>query len=103
MCIRDRDNPARIVVLVGDAELDEGSNAEAIELAAAFGLDRLTCVVIDNASSSYAVPGRIAARFAANGWHASEVDGHDHDALETAFRRPRDGRPTAVVAQVVAS
>ena len=31
---------ARVVVLVGDAELDEGSNAEAIALAGALGLDR---------------------------------------------------------------
>ena len=51
---------ARVVVLVGDAELDEGSNHEALELAAALGLDALTVVVIDNRSSSYTVPGRIA-------------------------------------------
>ena len=48
---------ARVVVLVGDAELDEGSNHEAVELAAALGLDALTVVVVDNRSSSYAVPG----------------------------------------------
>ena len=36
---------ARVVVLVGDAELDEGSNAEAVELAGALGLDALTVVV----------------------------------------------------------
>ena len=91
---------SRVVVLVGDAELDEGSNAEAIELAAAFGLDRLTCVVIDNASASYRVPGRIAARFDTNGWAASQVDGRDHDALESALTAPAAGRPTAVVAMV---
>ncbi len=51
---------SRVVVLVGDAELDEGSNHEALELAAALSLDALTVVVIDNRSSSYAVPGRIA-------------------------------------------
>ena len=39
---------ARVVVLVGDAELDEGSNHEALELAAALGLDALTVVVVDN-------------------------------------------------------
>jgi transketolase len=44
---------SRVVVLVGDAELDEGSNSEAIQLAGALGLDRLTTVVIDNASTSY--------------------------------------------------
>ena len=91
---------ARVVVLVGDAELDEGSNHEAIELAAALGLDALTVVVIDNRSSSYAVPGRIERRFAVEGWHAVTVDGRDHDVLEKALSHREIGRPNAVVATV---
>lgn len=90
---------SRTVVLVGDAELDEGSNAEAIELAPALGLTGLTVVVVDNRSSSYAVPGRIADRFAVNGWHVATVDGRDHAALESALSH-RPGRPNAVVATV---
>lgn len=90
---------ARTVVLVGDAELDEGSNHEAIELAPALELANLTVVVIDNRSSSYAVEGRIAERFAVNGWHVATVDGRDHDALE-AVLRARPGRPNVVVAKV---
>ena len=91
---------ARVVVLVGDAELDEGSNHEAIELAAALGLDTLTVVAIDNGSSSYAVPGRIERRFAVEGWHAVTVDGRDHDVLEKALSHREVGRPNAVVATV---
>lgn len=90
---------ARVVVLVGDAELDEGSNAEAIELAAALDLESLTVVVVDNGSSSYAVPGRIGARFAVNGWHAVDVAGRDHAALEVALKE-RPGVPNVVVAHV---
>ena len=41
----------------GDAELDEGSNHEALELAAALGLDALTVVVVDNRSSVVRRPG----------------------------------------------
>src|SRR4051794_21307051 len=92
---------SRVVVLVGDAELDEGSNHEAIELAAALGLDALTVVVVDNRSSSYAVPGRIAARFATEGWHVTTVDGRDHDALEKALAERGVGVPRAVVATVL--
>jgi len=91
---------ARVVVLVGDAELDEGSNHEAIELAAALGLDALTVVAIDNRSSSYAVPGRIEQRFAVEGWHAVTVDGRDHDVLEKALSHREVSRPNAVVAVV---
>lgn len=90
----------RVIVLVGDAELDEGSNHEAIELAAALGLDALTVVVIDNASSSYAVPGRIDKRFLVEGWHAVRVDGRDHDLLEKALAHREVDRPNVVVAEV---
>ena len=44
--VRAQGIDSRVVVLVGDAELDEGSNHEAIEFAAAMGLDSLTAVVI---------------------------------------------------------
>src|ERR687888_471208 len=49
--------------LVGDAELDEGSNWEAGQLAGRLGLGRLTVVVVDNRSASYGWPGGIGARF----------------------------------------
>jgi transketolase len=91
---------ARVVVLVGDAELDEGSNHEAVELAGAMGLEQLTVVVIDNESSTWNERGRIAGRFAHEGWHAVVVDGRDHAQLELALKRPVPGRPSVVVAEV---
>ena len=86
--------------LVGDAELDEGSNHEAIAFAGPAGLDRLHTVVVDNSSARYARPGGIAARFEAAGWSALTVDGRDHEALFTAFTAPHPGRPHVVVARV---
>jgi transketolase len=58
-------------------------------------------VVIDNRSTSYAVPGRIAQRFATEGWHVVTVDGRDHDALEKALGERGVGAPRAVVATVL--
>lgn len=98
--LRAQGRSARAVVLVGDAELDEGSNAEAVELAAALGLGNLTVVAIDNDSSSYAVRGRMAGRFAVNGWHTVTVDGRDHDALRAALMHLEPVTPTAVIARV---
>jgi len=92
---------ARVVVLVGDAELDEGSNHEALEVAAALGLDALTVVVIDNRSTSYAVPGRIAERFATERWQVTTADGRDHDHLEKALSERGMGVPNVVVATVL--
>ncbi|WP_345983661.1 transketolase [Streptomyces sp. DSS69] len=90
----------RVWVLVGDAELDEGSNHEAIAHAGPAGLDQLHTVVIDNASATHGWPGGIASRFEAAGWSAATVDGRDHEALYAAFTAPHPGRPRAVVARV---
>ena len=85
----------RTFVLLGDAELDEGSNHEAIAYAAAIRLP-LTAIVIDNQSSTYGWPGGIAARFP--NWSVSIVDGRDHDEIERGLRVT--GRPHLVVAAV---
>lgn len=76
----------RVYVLVGDAELDEGSNSEAIVYAGAAGLPNLTVVAVDNRSSSWGWgAGGIEAHFAVAGWSATRVSGRDHDALAAAF------------------
>jgi transketolase len=90
----------KVVTLVGDAELDEGSNHEAIVVAARAGLGNLTTVVIDNRSSTRGWPGGIARRFEVEGWETRTVSGRDHDALYDAFTTAHPDRPLAVVAVV---
>jgi transketolase len=90
----------RVFCLVGDAEFDEGSNAEAVVAAARFALDSLTVVVVDNQSASLGWPGGIERRFSVEGWEATTVDGRDHTALEEALTSPHRGVPKAVVAVV---
>ena len=89
-----------VVALCGDAELNEGSNWEAITLAPHLGLANLTLLVIDNHSSSFE-PESWSDRLGAFGWDVHEVDGHDHDALERAYLASHDA-PLAVVADVPA-
>jgi len=88
----------RVFVLTGDAELNEGSNWEAILHAGSVRLPNLTLVVVDNRSSTVDM-GDIAAKLAAFGWDAVTVDGRDRDALRAAYERRADA-PTAVVAVV---
>jgi transketolase len=88
---------SRTFVLIGDAELDEGSNHEAIAYAAATGLP-LTAIVIDNQSSTHGWPGGIPARFP--GWVTTMVDGRDHDEIERALRIRHHDRPNVIVAVV---
>ena len=58
----------RVVVLVGDAELDEGSNHEAIALAGRLGLESADGGGGRQRSSTHGWPGGIAERFAVEGW-----------------------------------
>ncbi|QEV22732.1 transketolase [Streptomyces alboniger] len=102
-----RDN--RAFVLLGDGELQEGSNWEAIMSAAHLGLGNLTAVVDRN---GWQISGRteesvglepLADRWRSFGWSVAEVDGHDLAALRALFGAlPRTpGRPTVVIAKTV--
>jgi transketolase len=90
----------RVYVLLGDAELDEGSNHEAIAYAGATGLGSLTAIVIDNQSATHGWPGGIAGRFTVNGWTARTVNGRDHAAIAEALTSHEECRPHVVVATV---
>jgi transketolase len=101
--------PFRTWVICGDSEMAEGSIWEAIEHAAFYELDNLTAIIDVNRLgqrgetmhgwdlSSY------SARLSANGWHTVEIDGHDVEAIEAAYREAEatTGRPTAVVARTI--
>jgi transketolase len=95
-----RADSARVFVLVGDGELDEGSNHEAIAFAGAVGLDRLTVIVVDNSSSAHGWPGGVETRFSREGWSAARVNGRDHAALAAALTVPHPGTPHVVVAVI---
>ena len=90
----------RVYCLVGDAELDEGTNHEAIAVAGRFGLDALTVIAIDNKSASLGWPGGIAKRFALEGWSTDTVNGRDHAEIEEALTRAHPRQPHVVVAEV---
>lgn len=85
----------RIYVLLGDGELDEGANHEAIAYAGMAGIDSLTAVVIDNRSATHRQD--LAGVFTVHGWCAGRAASHDHDGLERALRGHTAGRPHVVV------
>ena len=92
----------RVFVLVGDAECNEGSIWESALLAAHHRLSNITCIVDYNHSTDRALLlGNIAAKFAAFGWEAATINGHDHDAIYNALSKNRTDRPIAIVAETV--
>ena len=99
LALRAKHSDRRVFALVGDGECNEGSIWEAILLAGAKQLSNLTCIVVNNHSSSLNL-GDLAAKFAAFGWSAATVNGRDHDAIYTALTHTEPDRPSAVVAQI---
>jgi transketolase len=97
----------RTYVLVGDGELDEGSNWEALMAAAHYRLDRLVLVVDRNRvqqgdlTESTIGLEPLVDKIRAFGWATEAVDGHDHGALLSAFGDVPfvSGRPSCLIAQ----
>lgn len=86
----------RTYVLLGDAELAEGSVWEAAEIASRYTLDNLIGIVDCNrlGQSSESVHGhhiqRYADMFQAFGWHTFVVDGHNVQQLMGAIDKARE-------------
>lgn len=99
----------RVMVLLSDGECDEGSNWEAVLFAAHHGLEQLVAIVDYNKIQSLApVADTIglepfADKWRSFGWGVVEVDGHDHDALLSAFASlpVEAGKPTCIIAHTV--
>lgn len=107
--LRQRGSPAKVYVLLSDAECNEGQVWEAAMFAAHHRLDSLFAVVDVNGMQAMGRTANVldlspmAPRWRAFGWHVHEVDGHDEAALYTALTdgiAPRQG-PTVVLARTV--
>ena len=104
---RLRGNRSRVFVIVGDGELQEGSNWEALMAAGHAHLDNLFVVVDrnrlqqgDRTESTNALD-PLADKLAAFGLEVREVDGHDYAALLDAFGPSTSGRPVGVIAHTI--
>jgi len=99
----------RVVVMLGDGELQEGQNYEGLQAAAHEGLAGLTVVVdrnelqSDKPTEEIVSVGELEERFRAFGWHAVSCDGHSFEELRATFAALRDvrDRPQAVVARTI--
>lgn len=106
---RLRGSPARVYVLLGDGELQEGQVWEAAMAAAGFGLAGLTAIVDANGLQLYGAVESIvsveplADKWRAFGWHVLEADGHDCAALGAAFAAAaaEEERPSVILARTV--
>lgn len=99
----------RVYVCVSDGECNEGTVWEAALLAPAHRLERLAVIVDYNRwqatgrSDEVMALGGLREKWAAFGWSAVEVDGHDLRALGQVLGNVPDGsgKPVAIVARTV--
>jgi len=104
-----RETKNKIVVVLGDGELNEGSNWEAALVASSKKLDNLIAVVDRNKFQANAETEDIikleplADKFKAFGWGVRTADGHNFTDLEKAFTRLPivSGRPNLIIANTI--
>ncbi len=99
----------RVYVLVGDGELQEGQNWEAMTAASKYGLDNLVVIVdlngvqLDGPVEQVMPMGDIPGKLAQFGLDVRGCDGHDCAELSAAlgWAQQLTGRPKAIVARTV--
>jgi transketolase len=101
--------PSRVWVLCGDSEMAEGSMWEAFEHASHYELDHLTAIIDVNRLGQRGETmigwntGVYVERARAFGWNAIELDGHDVEEIDRAYKEAEEtaGRPTVIVARTI--
>jgi transketolase len=102
--------PYRTYILLGDSEMAEGSQWEAMEIAAYYELGNLTGIIDVNrlgqrGETMYGWDLDVyRRRVEAFGWEATEIDGHDFPAILDAYRWAATGspdRPTMIIARTI--
>jgi transketolase len=96
---------------MGDGELDEGNNWEAIMLAGKEKLQNLTAIVdrnniqIDGFTEDIMPLNPLPDKWRAFNWHVVEIDGHNFRDIDRAFGEARAvfDRPSVIIANTIPS
>ena len=97
-------NGSRTFVIMGDGELQEGSNWEAAMFAGHRKLTNLIAVIDRNGFQQGSPTAKtneldpLDKKFESFGWEVVVLDGHDHAALHKAFTDPQT-KPRVIIAQ----
>ena len=99
----------RVYTLLGDGEIQEGQVWEAAMFAGARGLDNLSVIVdnnglqIDGNIEDVCSPYPIADKFRAFNFNVIEIDAHDFEQIDAAFKKAKEtvGMPTAIIAKSI--
>jgi transketolase len=100
-------SPRRTFVVMGDGEMQEGSNWEAAMTASHYRLGNLTAIVDRNRlqqgdrteATKQLEP--FADKWASFGFEVRDIDGHDYLALIEALKPSTTGKPVAIIANTI--
>lgn len=105
MALKLDKNPAKVFVLLGDGELQEGSIWEALMQASHRKLDNLIAIVdrnrlqIDGNTEDVMALGNIGEKFKTFGWEVTEIDGHNFIQIYDAIEKAKKSKiPSIIVA-----
>lgn len=106
---RARDNAGHVFVLIGDGELQEGQNYEALMTAAEHGIDGMTVIVdhnkfqTDMAVAEITDIGDLETKFRSFGWGVERCDGHSFAAIERGIGEldKAAGKPRILIADTI--
>lgn len=99
----------KVIVLMGDGELNEGSNWEALLVASAYKLDNLV-IIVDrnkfqaNMKTEDLIPLEpLGDKFTSFGCNVERIDGHDFEKIENAFAELdySSGKPSVIIADTI--
>mgnify|MGYP004006581955 CR=1 FL=1 len=107
MKIQKVDN--RVYVMLGDGELQEGEVWEGIMFASHHQLDNLCAIIDYNKMQSDDLNENImgleplASKWKSFNWHVIEINGHNDEEIEIAFKQARDtkNKPTVIIAHTI--
>ena len=108
MALKAEKSPAKVYVMLGDGECEEGTIWETVMTAPAFGLDNLIAILDCNDIQKMDFVEKTIGtanwkeRWESFGWETDETDGHDMEAfVDTLARSSNSGKPKLVIAHTV--
>ena len=107
LALKMDNKPNRVCVMTGDGELAEGSNWEAAMSASKFKLTNLTWIIDRNhlqisGNTEDVMPLEVLKeKVEAFGFHAIQINGHNHEEIRSALESRTEEVPTCIIANTI--
>ena len=99
---------SKIIVLMSDGELNEGSNWEAMMFASHHALSNLTFIIDKNNLQSLTTTNKtlnmlsLEKKFKAFGLNCKKINGHNYEQIQNVFKKKSNSKkPTVIIANTI--